>query len=140
VLVVNIASYAHWFRGDFDQAIACNHRALQLNPGGADRFWAMGGLSRAHLAAGRVEEGLLWALRSLDVNGDRIFTHCIVVACYALLGRMEQAHAALAVVLAKRPNLTIASVIDPGPRDGDVPLVAGLKLAGLPGEVRLKNN
>ncbi len=131
VLIVNCASYTYWFRNDFDNAIACNQRALGINPASPDRFWALLGMARVHLAAGRPEEALLWALRSVEVKNHHVQAHCLVTACYAHLGQLDEARAELAVVLKLDPTLTVETAVDPGPLAGDVPVAKGLALAGL---------
>lgn len=133
MLIVNIAAYAHACRGDFEGAIACNLRALQLAPDAPDQFWSMTGLARNHLAAGRPDEALVWGFRCLAFNQDMTFTHCLLAACHALLGQPAEATESLARARALRPGLTVGNVLDAGKiRSVDIALARGLRLAGLP--------
>jgi tetratricopeptide (TPR) repeat protein len=133
LLIANVAGYAHFFMGDYDEAIASHERFLQLSPGLAETFWSLNGIARAHLAAGRVEEALAWGLRGLEASEGVDFPHCIVAAAYAHLGRIDEAQAQLARAHAIWPNLTISSLLGrTGQPDGrDRVLVEGLRLAGL---------
>lgn len=133
LLIANVAGYAHFFMGDYDAAIASHERFLQLSPGLAETFWSLNGIARAHLAAGRIEEALAWGLRGLEASEGVDFSHCIVAAAYAHLGRIDAAQAQLARAHAIWPNLTISSLLGrTGQPDGrDRVLVEGLRLAGL---------
>lgn len=133
LLIANVAGYASFFMGDYDGAIASHARFLQLSPGLAETFWSLNGIARAHLAAGRVEEALAWGLRGLAASEGVDFSHCIVAAAYAHLGRIDEAQAQLARAHAIWPDLTISSLLGrTGQPDGrDRVLVEGLRLAGL---------
>lgn len=133
LLIANVAGYAHFFMGDYDGAIASHKRFLQLAPGLAETFWSLNGIARAHLAAGRIEEALAWGLRGLGASEGVDFSHCIVAAAYAHLGRIEEAEAQLARARTIWPDLTIARLLGrTGQPDGrDRVLVEGLRLAGL---------
>lgn len=134
LLIANIAGYAHFFCHEYDEAIACHARFLRLSPGLPEAFWSMTGMARAHLAAGRIEEALTWGLRGLDASEGVDFTHAVVAAAYAHLGRPEEAAAALDRARAIWPGLSIAGLLGrTGEPDGrDRLLVEGLRRAGLP--------
>jgi TolB-like protein len=134
MIIVNVAGWAHTHLQDYDEAIAWHLRALQLGVDLAESHWTLSGLARAYLSAGRVEEALVWGLRGLEVHPGLDFTHCIVAASYALLGRMDEARKALDVALAIWPGLTIGKLLV-WPEAHEVQdrlLAEGLRQAGLP--------
>lgn len=140
LLVANVAGYAHFFCGNYDEAIASHSRFLQLGPGLPDAFWSLNGIARSHLAAGRPEEALVWGLRGLAASSGVDFGYCVVAAAYAHLGRAEEAEETLARALEIWPQLTIAGLLGrSGQPDGrDRLLVEGLLKVGMPaGELAL---
>src|SRR6185369_13672986 len=106
--VLDLAAVAHLFAGDLDQVIACSMRALQLSPGAPDAYECISHIAEAHFAAGRFQEAADWAKRSIDMEKDFAFSRLILAASLAHLGRIEEAREAMKVVLALRPDLTIA--------------------------------
>lgn len=134
LLIANLAGYAYFFCGQYDEAIECHARFLQLAPGLSDTFWSLTGTARCHLAAGRTEEALTWGLRALEAYEGVDFTHCVTAAAYAHLGQLEKAAAVLERALAIWPNLTISSLLGltGQPEGRDRVLVAGLRIAGMP--------
>lgn len=134
LLIANIAGYAHFFCNEYDEAIACHARFLQLSPGLPEAFWSLTGIARSQLAAGRIEEALAWGLRGLDASEGVDFTHCIVAAAYAHLSRPDEATAAIGRALKLWPGLSITSLLGRTgqPEGRDRVLVEGLRLAGLP--------
>jgi TolB-like protein len=133
-LVANVAGYAYFHCGHYDESIACHLRGLQLTRGRPEAYWSINGVARAHLSAGRIEEALAWGLRGLETSNGIDFAHCIVAAAYAHLGRKEEAQAAVQRALSIWPTLTIASLLGPNgePETRDRSLVEGLLKAGMP--------
>ena len=78
-----------------------------------------------------------WAGRSLALNTTFDCTYWMLVAANAHLGRMEEARRHLAELRRLAPEVTVASISagqcakDPGRIE---PILAGLRLAGLPEE------
>ena len=134
LLITNIAGYAHFHGGRFDESIACHSRGLQFSSGLPDTFWSLNGIARAHLAAGRVDEALTWGLRGLEAYGGVDFAHCIVAAAYAHLDRLDEARAGVEKARSIWPELTIESLLGRGgaPDGRDRFLVEGLLKGGLP--------
>lgn len=132
--IAKVIGYAHWHRGSFDDAVACTHRALQLSPAGGQAIRCMSQMARVHLSAGRIEDALAWGLRTIDNPAATDFALCITAACYAHMGRMEEALATVRSTLAIWPALTIASLLGTGGRPDahDRLLVEGLIKAGMP--------
>jgi class 3 adenylate cyclase/TolB-like protein/Flp pilus assembly protein TadD len=121
-----------------EQAIEAFHRAMRLSP--LDPLlWAFkGGLALAHLIAGRYDEAVDWADKSLDERPRyaSVMRHKIVACVH--LGHMTEARELLQQVLRLQPGVTIAwsrayatSFAPPEV----VPLfLEGLRKAGMPEE------
>jgi adenylate cyclase len=121
-----------------DRMIEALTRAMRLSPLDPLGHTFTGGLAVAHLIAGRYEEAIEWADRSLrEVPRYESAVRNRVVAC-ARLGRIEEAHDWLGRLLEITPGLTIARykalyrAIHP-PEIIDL-YVEGLRKAGLPEE------
>jgi tetratricopeptide (TPR) repeat protein len=132
--IAKVAGYARWHRGDFDDAVAITLRALQMSPTGGQYLHCMSQLARTHLSAGRIEDALVWGLRTLEGPAAQNFALCVAAACYAHMGRMEEASSTVQATLAIWPALTIAGLLGPGGRPDahDRLLVDGLLKAGMP--------
>ncbi len=133
-LVVSFAGHAYRMNGQYDDAIACSMRALELMPGAPEAFWNLLGIANCHLGTGRFEEAVTWCRRALEANSKVIWTYAMLAAAYAHLGRREDAGAALQSLLGLRPGMTVAGLFPGTPRQGtgDWKLVEGLLAAGLP--------
>jgi adenylate cyclase len=94
----------------------------------------MNGIARAHLSAGRIEDALAWGLRTLESPAAPDFARCVVAACYAHMGRLEEAQATIEATLAIWPALTITGLMGTSGRPDahDRLLVQGLLKAGMP--------
>jgi TolB-like protein len=132
--IAKVVGFAHWHRGNFDDAVACTHRALQLSPAGGQATRCMSQIARAHLSAGRIEDALVWGLRTLESPAASDFARCVTAACYAHMGRQEEAEATVRSIRAIWPALTIAGLMGPRGRadTNDRLLVEGLRQAGMP--------
>ena len=135
LLALNFASLAHATCGDLDDAIACSQKALLLSPGAPDNYWSLTNIAAAHVIAGRFEEAIRWALRSLETYNAWEITYLFLVVAYAHLDRMEEARAALATLLSIRPNMTISTMMLRRKNcfpERDAIIADGLRKAGLP--------
>jgi adenylate cyclase len=94
----------------------------------------MSQMARVNLSAGRIEDALTWGLRTMDNPAPTDFALCVAAACYAHMGRMDEAQATVRTTLAIWPRLTIASLMGSGGRPDahDRLLVEGLAKAGMP--------
>jgi TolB-like protein/class 3 adenylate cyclase/Tfp pilus assembly protein PilF len=96
-------------------------------------FWGVAGF--AEFIAGRYEEALVWLLKARRDHPGHLAAHRNLAACFAQLGRMDEARAAAADLLAREPTFRI-SVFEsryPLRRPGDRErLLSGLRAAGLP--------
>ena len=132
--VLDLTAVAHLFAGDLDEMIACSLRALQLSPGAPDAFACISHIAEAHFAAGRFEEAVEWAQRSIDIEKSFVFSHLFLAASYAHLGRIADAQTEMKVVLALRPDFTIAHWMDDPMRSPERKklLIDGMRWAGMP--------
>lgn len=132
--ILDLAAVAHLYAGNPDQVIACSMRALQLSPGAPDAFACIAHIAEANFAAGRFEEAAEWAQRSIDLEKDFAFSHLFLSMSRALLGQIEEAREEMKIVLALRPDFTIAGWQADPIKSPDLRrlLVEGCRLAGMP--------
>ena len=114
--------------------IACSMRALQLSPGAPDAFACISHIAEAHFAVGRFEEAVEWAQRSIDIEKNFMLSRLFLAASYAHLGRIGDAQTEMKVVLALRPDFTIAHWTDDPMRSPERKklLIDGMRWAGMP--------
>ena len=133
--VVIAAGIAHLHCGSLDDALAYFHRAIRLSPNDHEAHSSLTGIAHAHVVLGNHAEALAWAGRSLALNATFDPTYWMLVAANAHLGRMDEARRHLAELRRLAPEVTVASIRagqcakDPGRIE---PILAGLRLAGLP--------
>ena len=131
-------TYGGWvwiWRGEPE--VALNHfaRATRLNPLDPNAFSTQAGTASAHFFAGRYDEASLWAERSLREQAGHTPPLRILAASSALMGRLEDAHAAIARLRQVEPEFRTSDLRDRVPlcRPQDVATFAeGLRRAGLP--------
>jgi adenylate cyclase len=118
-----------------DQAIAAVEHGMRLSPLDPLRRSFTIIMAVAHFAAGRYEEAIEWADRTLAAQPDYRQAMRIRAASCAYLGRLEEAHDWLTRMLHFEPGLTIARVkvsAPPFPPELLNRYVEGLRKAGLP--------
>lgn len=116
--------------GRAEEGIRQIHRAMRLNPFHPPWYWA--DLSVALYTARRYEEALEACRRTVGVN-SKPWTHARLAACYAWLGRMEEAGAEAAEVLRQKPDFHLSSVRLAFKDPADTAhIFAGMRKAGLP--------
>jgi tetratricopeptide (TPR) repeat protein len=114
--------------GRAEEGVAWIRRAMRLNPFHPSWYW--NDLAIACYGASRFEE----ALEANKRGGDgRSWTRARIAACYAQLGRMEEARAAAAEVLRLDPafHLSTVKLAYKFPADRDR-VLDGMRKAGLP--------
>jgi tetratricopeptide (TPR) repeat protein len=119
-------------------AIEAFERAMRLSPLDRLRRTFTVGIAIAHLTAGRYEEAVDWADRTLrEEPGYRVALFSKAVAC-AHLDRIEEARSALSQLIEAQPGFTIARYRAFWSRVFSPALLAiwlkGLRKAGLPEE------
>lgn len=136
------AARVHYFSGwvrsfNGDHATAVTHfaRAQRLSPLDQRSYCIAAGRAFSLLFSGRVEEAALSARHSLGLQPHFAPAHRALIAALGLLGRREEAAAAIATALSMSPELRVSAVLD-GTRFTRVEDRAlfreGLLLAGLP--------
>ena len=127
--------------GNLDQpgpAIEAFERAMRLSPLDRHRRNFTNGIAHAHMTAGRYEEAVDWAERTLrEEPGYRAAIVAKVVGC-AHLDRIEEARAAVGQLIQSLPGFTITQYKARWSRafsaDKMAIYVEGLRKAGLPEE------
>jgi TolB-like protein/class 3 adenylate cyclase len=126
------------FRNRPDAAIEALQRAMRLSPLDPEGPGIKSGLAGAHLVAGRYEEALEWADRSLHEQPHFSPALRVKVVSLAQLGRIEEARRWLRTVLELQPGLTIAWYLRYGvrflPSETLAVIVEAMRKAGLPEE------
>ena len=132
--ILDLAAIAQFYAGDLDEVIAYSMRALQLSPGAPDAYACIAHIAEANVAAGRFEEAAEWAKRSIDLEKNFVFSHLFLALSYAHLGRIEEAREEMRVVLALRPDFTIAGYGDDRmrPPERRTLWIDGMRMAGMP--------
>jgi adenylate cyclase len=123
------------FAGDWRTAIDHFTRAIRLSPLDPGISYTLDGLALAHMVAGDYEEALKFGLRSLREMPRNAAAHRKVAASLALLGRTEEARAAMRALLAISPSFTVAAMRKYTPFRDLVFLeryISALKEAGMP--------
>jgi len=84
------------YSGRPDDGIGRIERGLQLNPTDVRNFIFYGHIADAHLAAGRFEEAVKWARKTVAHKPDFLTGHLILAAALGHAGQSEAARAELA--------------------------------------------
>jgi len=93
-----------------DEAIVAAHQAMRLSPRDPGTFAFFQALAIAHLAAGRYEEGLLWAEEALRENGGMPALRLKLSIC-GHLGQAEAARECLRQLKEIHSEPTIAGIV-----------------------------
>ena len=121
--------------GESDVAIEHVERALRLSPNDPHVYSMRTHLGFAHFVAGRIAEALTWAELTSRERPDHPFNIPILAACYAIVGRQEEAEKIMVRLRQLYPALLLSNLKSIYPfRDAEVHerLAAGLRKAGLP--------
>ena len=113
-----------------DEAIPLIHRAMRLNPIEAESYCDYLGL--ALFTARRYEE----AIQALQVESDpKFYNYVWLAACYAQLGKLDEARALAARALALEPQLTLERMARMEPLRDPADMehwIAAMRLSGIP--------
>jgi len=123
------------YLGRPDEAMERFGRAWRLSPFDPLGYFYLFGAGMAEFLAGRYEEALPWLRKSLRVNSRFLACHRQLTTCLAQLGRLDEARAAAADLLALEPSFrvsTFASWYPLRPQENLERYLAGLRAAGLP--------
>jgi len=116
--------------GRAEEGVTQIHRAMRLNPFHPPWYWA--DLSIALYTARRYEEALEACRLMVGFNG-KPWVRARLAACYAWLGRMEEARIEVAEVLRQNPNFHLSGVRLSYKNPADTAhIFDGMRKAGLP--------
>src|SRR5262245_29931747 len=97
------------YLGKPEQALEWFGKADPLGPREPGRWTWLDGRGHALILLGRDEEAVRVAISALHANPKNHFSHAFLAAAYALLGRPEEAHAALVAYLERRPGTRVST-------------------------------
>ncbi len=122
------------YAGDPDESIRNNEIAIRSNPRDITIFFRYIGIARAHYVAGRYDEAVDWATRTITNKPDYFLGHLILAASLAKLDRLDEARAAVAEYLKYFPNASVTDALKEPYKDETIneSLMAGLRRAGMP--------
>jgi TolB-like protein len=106
------SGWVRGYAGDPDGAIASLNKAIRLNPLDPRMFLTQSAMAFAHFIAGRDEEAADWAARALRVKPNWPPALRVAIASNAMLGRLDDAGRARALLLRADPKLTVAGICD----------------------------
>ena len=121
------------FAARSEEAVAHLEQAIRLSPKDPWTFLSLFGMSAAHLAQGRYELAIDWALRSVQWKPNPQ-AYRALAASYAHLGRRDEARAALDEMLRLQPKFALAdleAVFATADRGFVERVSVGLTMAGL---------
>ena len=122
------------YAGYPDESIRNNEIAIRSNPRDITIFFRYIGIARAHYVAGRYDEAVDWATRTITNKPDYFLGHLILAASLAKLDRLDEARAAVAEYLKYFPNASVTDALKEPYKDETIneSLMAGLRRAGMP--------
>jgi adenylate cyclase len=123
------------YLGRPEEALDRLRNVWRLSPFDPLRFFFWGVAGFAEFIAGRYDEALAWLLKARRDHPGHLAVHRNLAACFAQLGRIDEAKAAAADLLAREPSFRISVFESKYPlrRPGDRErLISGLRAAGLP--------
>jgi tetratricopeptide (TPR) repeat protein len=107
------------YLGDPERALQWFAKAERIGPRDPGRWTWLDGRGHALILLGRDDEAIRVLNRALDANPKNASPHAFLAAAYALLGRSEEAQAALAAYEQRRPGSRVSTFRSRSP----VPLV-----------------
>ena len=130
------------YLGRPEQALDWFAKANRIGPRDPGRWTWLDGRGHALILLGRDEEAIHALISALDANPKNLSSHAFLAAAYAHLGRSDEARAALAAYLQRRPATRISTFrrLSPVPLALTSPkyqqqherLKEGLRKAGMP--------
>lgn len=132
---LNASGWTRWNIGDGERAISDFERAIRLSPIDPYTFLFRSGIGWAHFVEGRDGQALEWSERALSLQPKCVTSLRCKVAVLGLLGRADEARAAVRALIALQPDATVRGL------ECLVPLrdarhmdrfLDGLRKAGLP--------
>lgn len=118
-----------------EEALDRLRNAWRLSPFDPMKFFFLGVAGLAEFIAGRYDQSLVWLLKSRNENSGHLAAHRNLAACFAHLGRLDEARASAADLMAREPSFRVGDFAQRYPlrRAADLErLLWGLRAAGLP--------
>jgi adenylate cyclase len=117
-IALNPSSAAsHWGLGNAlsrlgrpDEAVALIEKAIRLSPHDPVMHEFLYGLGVAHFVAGRYEEAIVWAKKSLQERPDQPGAYRVLAASYGHLNCTEEARAALDTMRRLAPDFSLETL------------------------------
>jgi TolB-like protein/Flp pilus assembly protein TadD len=108
------------FRGEGQRAMEHIEKALSLSPLDPSRHFYQSLYASASLAAGEYARAVNAAQASLRLNREHVSTYRVLAIALSLLGRMDEARRAVAIVRRLEPELTVKAFVarSPGAKSG----------------------
>ncbi|MGB5249422.1 MAG: adenylate/guanylate cyclase domain-containing protein [Gammaproteobacteria bacterium] len=116
-----------------DEAIPMVEKAIRLSPQDPLMHEFLFALASAHFAAGRYQEAMRFAQRSLDIEAEQPGAYRVLAAANGFLGRIVDAQAALDQMLMLAPDLSAEHLRSFLPDHAVDKYVDGLRKAGWKG-------
>ena len=126
--------FALGLAGDYQAALDHLKTALRISPRDTLKWNWHGNMAMAAAVAGRDEDAIDWARKSIRDNPDFPGAHRTRAACHGNLDQLGEARAALEELLHLQPGLTIARLRETLPVKNTADLeryLGGLRKAGL---------
>jgi DNA-binding winged helix-turn-helix (wHTH) protein/tetratricopeptide (TPR) repeat protein len=99
--------------GRFEDALATFARADRYDTPEVSRWTWLLGAGWANMLMGRDEDALPWLQRSIAITPASGRSHFLLAAAYQRLGRTDEAEAAIAQTLARRPGSSARNIAPP---------------------------
>ena len=122
-----VSGILRWFAGQTDTAIEHVQASLRLSPG-ARIGMAVSAIGAAHFLSGRFDQALPNLLLAIQENPDYPVSYRYLAACYAHMGRLDEARMIVARLRAITP-LVVSSVEYLRNPEQRKLLLSGLRLA-----------
>lgn len=105
----NGVGYAYATLGKPDESIAANERAVRLSPRDGKLYGFLVVIAACHLYAGRDQQAVAWARRSIAARPNYSISHAWLAAAAANAGDMATAREAIAAFKRLQPDYTLAT-------------------------------
>lgn len=105
----------HAFRDESEEAVARSEKALRLSPLDPWRYFYDSFMASSLISAGKFEEALGYADRSIKVNDRHYSTHRAKICALHHLGRSKEASRAANEFMARQPDFTVAEYLKSHP-------------------------
>jgi len=107
-------------------------RAMRLSPLDPDMVWTVSGMGMAYLIAGDAERALEWGERARSISPTWTTAFRVICAANWMLGRFDEARAAVNENLRLAPNSRIGHFFDHYAESFRIPYLNALRSAGYP--------